>query len=153
MKPLRNVAACALACAVVSAAPTIAVQPGATPATAQAAPKPGEPEWVESMQRLVKDLTDDNQKLRWQVMDLQDQNDFLSRKLEECQVLLEKHRANRGALNAPNNVVTPPGAQSDHVPPGWKPFEFNGATYYVVPLEHRAPEAKRATITLPEATK
>ena len=139
MKTLRNVIVCALACAAISAAPA-GVEPGASSASAapaQPALKPGEPKWVESMQRLVKELTDDNLKLQRQVADLRDQAAFLDRQLADCRTLLEKEKANRGVLVIPPGAAQPnlqrvPNANS--VPKNWQPFEFNGVTYYKIPL-------------------
>ena len=71
---------------------------------------------------------------------------------------LEKQQDNQGALNVPPNVVVaPPAAKGSQVPPNWQPFEFNGATYYVIPLEQRDPRAAAAArnlvLTPPEAKK
>ena len=153
MRTFRNVAVCAMACALVSAAPTRGVQPRATPAQPTPAPKPGDPKWVESMQQLVKDLTDDNLKLRREVSDLRDQRDFLNRKLEECRALLQKREENRGTLVIPPEALRklqPQGTQpqGNRVPESWKPFEFNGATYYVIPLKEGEAAAGRGNLLL-----
>jgi hypothetical protein len=164
MKAMRNVLVSALACALVSAAPSRAVQPNAAaPAPAQPAPAPGEPKWVDSMQRLVKDLSDENLKMRREIKDLQDQKERLSRALADCEARLEKQRENQGALNVPPNVlVAPPAPKGNQVPPNWQPFEFNGTTYYVVPLSQQRQQAAAkapgaaspsSTIILPEAKK
>ena len=159
MKAMRNVVVSALACALVSAAPTRAVQPNAPAAApAPAQPAPGEPKWVESMQRLVKDLSDENLKMSREIKDLQDQKERLSRALADCEARLEKQQQNQGALNVPPNVlVAPPAGNANQVPRNWRPFEFNGTTYYMIPLEQRdardAAAARNLVLTLPEAKK
>jgi hypothetical protein len=70
---------------------------------------------------------------------------------------------NRGAIVIPPNILTTPAAPQGNakVPPNWKPFEFNGATYYMIPLEKGAATTQgspaavqgNVTITLPEAKK
>ena len=145
MKAMRNVLVSALACALVSAAPARTVS-DAAPATAQPAAKPGEPQWVESMKRLVKDLSDDNLKMRQQIKDLQDQREALRHALADCEARLEKQQQNRGAFNVPPNLlVTPPAAQGNQVPQNWRPFEFNGATYYVIPCKDGNSQAGQVT--------
>ena len=148
MRSLRDVAVCALACALVSAAPTRGVQP--QPARAQPAPTPksSDPRWVESMQQLVKELTEDNLKLRREVADLRDQRDFLNRKLEECRTLLQKREQNRGTFVIPPEAMRNLQPQGKGVPESWKPFEFNGATYYVIPLKDGAAAAGRSNLLM-----
>lgn len=160
MKLLRNAAVCALVCAMVSAAPVRGVQRKI--AMTEASAKPGDPEWVESMQRLLKELADDNAKLRSENDWLRASNKSLKRQVEEYEAAARRALENRGALAVPPGVrVAPPGMRGNEVPPNWRPFEFNGATYSIVPLEHQhaasrpsvAAPAARATINLPEATK
>ena len=154
MKSLRNLAGCAIACALVSAAPTRGVVQETSPTPPSQ--NPGNPKWVESMQRLVKDLTDENLKLRRAVEDLQDSNNTLMRQLTEARRL---EKENRGVVVVPPDAlrVAPAPPNSGTVPPNWKPFEFNGATYYMIPLDQRAtPGTTPATarrLTLPEAKK
>lgn len=177
MKTLNNVVACVIACALCSAAPTRGVEPKAIPPQeksrdqavkqyfAPAAPAPadgnsGDPKWVESMQRLLKEITEDNARLRNENKNLRADNQALKQYLEEYEAQVRRRQDNRGAGIIPPNA--PPVPQGNgQVPPNWRPFEFNGATYYVVPLEHRtdtgqpasAPREPRPAITLPEATK
>jgi hypothetical protein len=39
-----------------------------------------------------------------------------------------------------NQLIPPANTKPDlpEIPPGWKPFEFNGITYYLTPLAHEA---------------
>ena len=43
---------------------------------------------------------------------------------------------------APENPIMVPSGMppksGSQVPPGWKPFEFNGMTYYLTPLKHES---------------
>lgn len=135
MRSLRNVGLCALACALVSAVPTRGVQPQSAGPQPAPTPKAGDPKWVESMQQPVKELTDENLKLRREVQDLRDQRDFLNRKLDECRALLQKREENRGTVVIPPEALRNLKPHGNGVPESWKPFEFNGATYYVIPLK------------------
>ena len=172
MKSLRNLAVCAIACALCSAAPTRGVEPKANPAptdprsdvvkkyfaaAAQAPAQPPkdrtDPKWVELMQQTLKELTDENVKLRREMSDLRDQKDFLNRRLEECEKLLLQQKENRRVWD----LVVPPPQGNAQVPPNWKPFEFNGATYYMIPLEQggqgNVAPRKNLILTPPEAKK
>jgi hypothetical protein len=60
-------------------------------------------------------------------------NDAMANKLEEYEVREMRRRQNRGALVVPPQA--PQAQPGNAVPPTWRPFEFNGATYYVVPLQ------------------
>jgi hypothetical protein len=80
----------------------------------QAAKKKTPAEVMKSLEQLVKDYQDENAALRERVTDLERQVETLKQ-------------------NRVVNVVPQPGAPAQ-VPPGWKPFQFNGGTYYVVPL-------------------
>ena len=130
MKAFRIVAAGVVTCALGSAALTSAgTQKSPNVAVQQPAqPQRTDPKWVESMQRLLKDLTDDNAKLR-------SENDALKRKLEAYEAEAKQRQ------QMPNIILTPPAAPRDSTPPSWRPFEFNGATYYVVPCKDGKPEA------------
>ena len=51
------------------------------------------------------------------------------------ELLREARYANNQRFNRmPNGVVVPDSQSTSVVPPSWTPFEFNGATYYRIPL-------------------
>ena len=105
----------AVACVIVSA--TFCVAPSSAEQAAPAAPGAKDPEkLMKSLEDLLKGYQDENATLRARVKEL------------EAQV--EKLKQSKAV------VITQPAAPGQpQVPPSWKPFEFNGMTYYVVPLE------------------
>ena len=158
MKLLANIGIIAIACGLVSAAPS-PTQKAATPPKPQddarvtvryfaepaapgtvQPPRQGEnrtdPKWVESMQRVLKDLADDNARLRQENEAMRADSEALKRQLEMHEEEARRRQENRGTFILPpdalRNLQVPQGAQQ--VPPNWRPFEFNGATYYIVPL-------------------
>ena len=77
-------------------------------------------EVMKSMEQLVKDYQDENLALRERVKELEGQ--------------VETLKQNRTVNVVPQpNAAAAPGQQ---VPQNWTPFQFNGATYYVVPVAH-----------------
>jgi hypothetical protein len=140
MKSLRHVLVVAVALAASSAAPSGARQkepPVPNPAQRrQDAPGPNAPgpnaAGQDALREMFTELAAENVKLRKEVKDLRADNDALNRKLQESEQMLREWRANRGALVVPPQA---PGQQPNGVPRSWRPFEFNGATYYVVPLQ------------------
>ena len=129
MKSLRTVLVVPVALAALSAAPSGAPQPNeANPAEAA----PPRDNGQDALRRMFTDLAEDNVKLRKE-NDLRADNDALQRRLEECEKLLRQQRDNRrGAFVLPQEGFQ--GQLKNAVPKDWKPFEFNGATYYLVPL-------------------
>ena len=149
MNSLRPALVFAVALAASSAAPTTAQQKEA-PALLdaarrdvvtkyfEAAPDAPAPDAAErklqSMREMFADLAEEVGKLRKENKDLRADNDALKRKLEDYERLLTRQRDNRrGALVLPPEA--PQGQPGSAVPKNWKPFEFNGATYYLVPLK------------------
>lgn len=151
MNAVRCAVVTVIALAVSSAAPSAAEQPGAAGKAedarrravqnyferradarvqAQARPNANDPKWVQSMQQLVKDLSDDNAKLRVENEGLRADNEALKRAVSAMEAKLRQLQQNRGT------VVVPPGEVRSAPPEGWKPFQFNGQTYYLIPLEH-----------------
>lgn len=165
MKSVRVLIVVAIACAVSSAAPSGAqeskpekpldevrkgvveryfAQPAApqTKTQIQTPADPKDPKWVQTMQQLVKDLTDENVKLRAD-------NEALMRQVEAYELQMRRQRENRGTFVIPPQALQ--GELKNTVPPGWKPFEFNGATYYLVPLnEDGSKPAARKLLVQPE---
>ena len=121
----------AIACVIVSA--TFCVAPSraehAVPPAPAAPAAPKDPaQVIKSLQDLLKGYQDENAALRAKVTEL------------EAQVV----RLQRKAVMVPQ-----PGAPGQpQVPPGWQPFQFNGMTYYVVPLGE-GQGAGAHTITVP----
>ena len=162
MKPLRHALAVAVALAAVSAAPGDAQQKDAhaqpdgarreaarryfaAPAAAPAPAGPAEGR-QESPQKMIARLKAENANLRKENKDLRADNDAMAQKLEEYEVREMRRRQNRGALVVPPQA--PQAQPGNAVPPNWRPFEFNGATYYVVPLKaERAPGDNDGTKT------
>jgi hypothetical protein len=111
-----------------------------------AEPPRSDPKWVESMQRVVKDLTDENAKLRAENEELRGDVAALKRKLEAYEAQALKWQENRGTLN----LVVPPDAVRSTQPRDWRPFQFNGQTYYVIPCKDGqlvAGQAARGPVT------
>jgi hypothetical protein len=69
---------------------------------------------MKSLEQMVKEYQDENAALKDRVKDLE----------QQVQTLKQSRTV---------TLVPQPGA-AGQVPPTWKPFQFNGATYYVVPL-------------------
>jgi hypothetical protein len=133
MKSLRHVLVITLALAAVSAGPS----GGAGEQKDSLAPDAGDrlqdALGQDALRRMFTELAAENVKLRKEVKDLRADNDALKDKLQASERQLRQWRANRGALAVPPQA--PQGQPSNAVPPGWRPFEFNCATYYVVPLK------------------
>ena len=66
--------------------------------------------------------------LEERLKDYQDENAVLRRRVRELESQVENLKQNRTV------TITPQPGQSA-VPQNWRPFQFNGATYYVVPLD------------------
>jgi len=146
MRSLRNVLVVVVALAASSAA-----QSGAQQKEAPApAPAPDAAERrQDTMRETMKDLLDENVKLRKQNLDLRKDNDALKRQLQDYEQMLKQLRSNRGTLVIPPQPA--PGPASEKVPQSWQPFEFNGATYYVIPLRAgEGKEQRKASPTLME---
>jgi len=112
------------------------------PAQAQQQPKQldrKDPKWVESLQRLLKDLTDDNAKLRSENEGLRADVDALTRKLETLEARERQLREQRGAFVLPPELLVPspqgPRSPQNTIPPNARPRQFNGATYYIIPCK------------------
>lgn len=67
--------------------------------------------------------------LEQRVKDYQDENATLRERVKELEGQVRTLKQNRVV-----NVVPQPGGTAGQVPPHWKSFQFNGGTYYVVPL-------------------
>lgn len=60
------------------------------------------------------------------------ENAILKRQVKDLESELDKARQNRGVTILPGPLKVP---GTDQVPSDWKPFQFNGVTYYIVPCE------------------
>ena len=127
MRSLRNVLVVAVALAASSAAPSGAQQKEAPAPAPDAAERK-----QETMREEMKDLLDENVKLRKQNKELRADNDAMKRQLQDYEQMLKHVRSNRGTLVIPPQQAPQQG--TGQVPQSWRPFEFNGATYYVIPL-------------------
>ena len=123
MKLLRDGLVVAVALVACSAAPI--------PTAQQDAPLPKESS-QDALRQMFTGLAEENVKLRQENKDLRADNDVLKRKLEEAEKQMRRLHDSRNALVIPPQAA--PGQGSAPLPPGWRPFQFNGATYYVVPL-------------------
>ena len=114
----------AVVCVVVSATFCVAPSSAEQAVPAPAAPGAKDPaKLMKSLEDLLKSYQEENARLRAQVETQQAQ----LVELEGQIVRLMRSKA----VMAPQPGV--PG--QSQVPPGWQPFQFNGMTYYVVPLE------------------
>lgn len=165
MKLLTNIGITAIACALCSAAPMPAKGP-AKPQAQDGARRQGvgrylsdataeqlkqhpqarektNTKWMESMQQLLNDLADDNARLRQENEALRADAEALKRQLDIYEQERRQQKQNQGAFVLPpdalKNLQAPHG--STQVPPNWRPFQFNGATYYIIPLRH-GPQAQ-----------
>jgi hypothetical protein len=120
----------AIACVIVSA--TFCVAPSSAEQAVPPAPDgrvdKDPAKLIKSLEDLLKGYEQENAALRAQVAEL------------EARVV----RLQRKAVMLPQPNV--PG--QSQVPPGWQPFQFNGMTYYVVPLSD-GQGAPARPITLP----
>ena len=82
---------------------------------------------MKSLEQLVNDYQDENAALRGRVKELEGQ----VQTLKQSRVV---------------NIVPQP-ATPGQVPQNWKPFQFNGATYYVVPLAAGRAEARTQVLS------
>jgi hypothetical protein len=146
MKSLLHVAAFAAAAALFSVAPILAREGDPAQQVRPAEPAKAEPprqeqkdpKWVETMQKLLKELTDDNAGLRAENQGLRADVEAMKRELAASSEKLRQLEANRGVLVIPPNAAQVPNARqipnANAVPKNWQPFEFNGVTYYKIPL-------------------
>ena len=101
------------------------------PSRAQEKGKKKDPaEVMKSLEQLVKDYQDENAALKERVQELERQ--------------VETLKQNRTI------TVTPQPGTANPVPPSWQPFQFNGATYYLVPLSDQQKAATSAAIKTTE---
>ncbi len=120
---LRNVIAAAAVCATAFVAPSGAEEPRPRyTVVTQAAPgENADAQRVKALEKLLNDYAGENASLKLRVKELEDQ--------------LERSRQNRGVNILPGPLRMP----SEKVPPDWKPFQFNGATYYIIPCDGATP--------------
>ena len=146
MKSLRHVLVVAFALAAASAAPTEAQQE--QPAERQPrqrtmrlqAPAPDAREQrLEAIQNALRRelarMKAENNDLRKQNDNLRADNEALRRQLEAYEARVRQQRDNRGTITIPPEALRGARPQGNGVPESWKPFEFNGATYYIIPLK------------------
>jgi TolA-binding protein len=147
MKLLRYVLLVAVALAAASVAPTEAQQqPGNERARREArnryfeARAPDEREQrLEAIQNALRSevtkMKSENADLRKQNENLRADNEALRRQLEAYEARVRRQRENRGTFVIPPEALRAAPSQGGGVPESWKPFEFNGTTYYIVPLK------------------
>lgn len=73
-----------------------------------------------------------------------DENARLHARVRELEAQVKKLAENRTVT-----IVPQPGTPRNQVPPDWKPFRFNGGTYYIVPLEGTGAKASETVIETP----
>jgi hypothetical protein len=129
MKAVRHAVVIVIVCAVASAVTTGAQESkqGSAPLAPQDAREQRDEGRVDALQRAMKKLSEDNAALRAE-------NAALRLRVEEAAALVRRLQENGGILRVPPEALRAPNAGQGQVPPNWKPFEFNGATYYVIPL-------------------
>jgi cell division protein FtsB len=84
-----------------------------TPGIAEQAAPPAADKAVKTPEELVREYRRENEKLRARVKQLE---------------------AEVEALKKTRSITLAPQPIAPTAPPTWKPFQFNGATYYMVPL-------------------
>ena len=104
----------AFAFAVVFAVSSFAPSRAQQPATRPEAPKQDPDKVMKSLEQVLKAYQDENTALRARV--------------KELEAEVQKLKQSR-------TVTLLPGQPQAKVPDGWVPREFNGMTYYVVPLD------------------
>ena len=114
---LRNVVAAAAVCATVFVAPSGAGEQQRGGGLIQIAPADKNTERMKALERALEESVRENA--------------ILKRRVKELEVQVEKLRDSRGVNILPGPLRMP----DNKVPPDWKPFEFNGVTYYIVPCE------------------
>ena len=147
MKLLRHVLLVAVALAAASVAATEAQQqPGDDPVRREVrnryfeAPAPDAREQrleviQNALRREVAKMKAENADLRKQNENLRADNAALRRQLEAYEARLRRQQDNRGTFVIPPEALRAAPSRGGGVPESWKPFEFNGATYYVIPLK------------------
>jgi hypothetical protein len=80
-------------------------------------------------QEKKKDPAEVMKSLEQMVKDYQDENATLKARVKELEGQVEHLKQNRVVNVLPTQPAVP-----GQMPPTWKPFQFNGATYYLVPL-------------------
>jgi hypothetical protein len=77
-----------------------------------------------------------------QLKELKSQVGRLETKAAALQKELDQlHKQTPTVIYTPANQLIPPAKTKSalpEIPPGWKPFDFNGVTYYLTPLAHEA---------------
>ena len=159
MKSLRHVLVVAFALAASSAAPTEAQQE--QPAERQPrqrtmrlqAPAPDVREQrLEAIQnalrREVAKMKAENNDLRKQNENLRADNAALRRQLEAYEWRARRQGENRGTFVIPPEALRAAPSQGGGVPESWKPFEFNGATYYIIPLKDGETATGRSNVLM-----
>lgn len=116
-----------------------------------------------ALRREMAKMKAENNDLRNQNENLRADNEALRRQLEAYEARLRQQRDNRGTFVIPPEALRGTRPQGNGVPESWKPFEFNGATYYVIPLKDgeaatgrsnllmETPAQERPTIAKPAA--
>ena len=164
MESLRNVFVVAVALSTASVAPTEAQQqPNNERARREArsryfeARAPDEREQrLEAIQnalrREVTRMKAENADLRKQNENLRADNEALRRQLAAYEARVHQQRENRGTFVIPPEALRAAPSQGGGVPESWKPFEFNGATYYVVPLKDGEAATGRSNLLMDTPT-
>lgn len=80
----------------------------------------------------VDDLAAENARLRAENDSLRARNNALNRQLEESRAAMRRLWENPGIVRP--EVPWTPNPSPGAIPPGWQPRQFNGTTYYIVPL-------------------
>ena len=146
MKSLRHILVVAFALAASSAAPVEAQQeqptgkqPRQRTMRLQAPAPDAREDRLEAIQnalrREVAKMKAENSDLRKQSENLRADNEALRRQLEAYEARVRQLRDNRGTFVIPPEALRVAPSRGGGVPEAWKPFEFNGATYYVIPLK------------------
>ena len=129
----RFAVVCALVSAVFCVAPTSAEQ--------AAVPKPDEA----PARAPLTDSDAQIRSLKEKIVSQARENLILRRRVKELEARVEELKQSKAV------VVPQPGVPGQaQVPPSWKPFEFNGMTYYVVPLRD-GEGAPARTLVVPTA--
>ena len=143
MRPARLLVVVLIGCVALLVAPTAANEP---PKRAETSPADSRADRIAELERRVAELTRENEKFKHLWTQAETDKQLAERQVKRLREQLER-RPTRLVPPAIPRLRSPP----DTVPPNWSPRQFNGITYYIVPLGQRqGTDGPRQTRPTPE---